>query len=59
MQYFKAWLQLKTDRRGVTAMEYGLITAIMAVAIIAGVTSFGGNVKQKMIDIGNKIYNTN
>ncbi len=33
----------RTDRRGVAAMEYGLIAAFVAVAIIAGVTSLGSN----------------
>jgi pilus assembly protein Flp/PilA len=31
------------DRSGVAAMEYGLIAAFVAVAIIAGVTSLGSN----------------
>lgn len=34
-------LRLKTDRRGVTALEYGLIAALIAVVIIAAVTSVG------------------
>jgi pilus assembly protein Flp/PilA len=32
------------DRRGVTAMEYGLIAALIALAIIAAVTSAGSAV---------------
>ena len=31
------------DRRGVTAMEYGLIAALIAVVIIASVTLVGTN----------------
>ena len=31
------------DRRGVTAMEYGLIAALVAVVIIAAVTLVGTN----------------
>lgn len=34
-------LRLKTDRRGVTALEYGLIAALIAVVIIVGVTNVG------------------
>ncbi|WP_137123689.1 Flp family type IVb pilin [Roseomonas sp. HF4] len=30
-------------KRGVTAMEYGLIAAFIAVAIIGGLTLLGGN----------------
>lgn len=31
------------DEEGVTAIEYGLIAALIAVAIIAAVTALGGN----------------
>lgn len=34
---------LLSDKRGVTAMEYGLIAAFIAVAIIGGLTLLGGN----------------
>jgi pilus assembly protein Flp/PilA len=34
---------LLADKRGVTAMEYGLIAAFIAVAIIGGLTLLGGN----------------
>ncbi len=34
-------LRLKNDRRGVTALEYGLIAALIAVVIIAAVTAVG------------------
>jgi len=33
--YVVGWLELKSDRRGVTALEYGLIAAAIA-AVIAG-----------------------
>lgn len=41
------------DERGVTAIEYALIAALIAVVIIAIVTATGGNVKavfQKIAD---------
>ncbi|TPG59751.1 Flp family type IVb pilin [Roseomonas nepalensis] len=31
------------DREGVTAVEYGLLAALIAVVIIGGVTAFGGS----------------
>jgi len=34
-------MNLKNDRRGVTAVEYGMIAALIAVAIIAVVTTVG------------------
>jgi len=36
---------LCSDRRGVTALEYGLIAALIAVAIIGGVTAVGTNLQ--------------
>ncbi|MCK8786275.1 Flp family type IVb pilin [Roseomonas sp. NAR14] len=35
---------LRADRRGVTAIEYGLIAALIAVVITAGVGAFGNSV---------------
>ena len=37
----KTWLGIKSDNRGVTALEYGLIAAVIAVVIVAGATSVG------------------
>jgi pilus assembly protein Flp/PilA len=39
--YLKLWLALKTDRRAVTALEYGLIAALIAGVIITAVTTIG------------------
>jgi pilus assembly protein Flp/PilA len=36
---------LRSDTRGVTAMEYGLIAALVAVVIIGTVTTLGTNLK--------------
>jgi pilus assembly protein Flp/PilA len=36
-EYLKTWLALKTDRRAVTALEYGLIASLIAVAIVGTV----------------------
>ena len=38
---------LRTDRRAVTALEYGLIAALIAVVIITGVTTIGTNLATK------------
>jgi len=37
----KSIMKLFGDRSGATAIEYGLIAALIAVAIIAGVTTVG------------------
>jgi pilus assembly protein Flp/PilA len=41
LEYMRTWLALRLDKRGVTAMEYGLIAALIAVVIIGGVTAIG------------------
>jgi pilus assembly protein Flp/PilA len=44
-EYIKTWLELKTDKRAVTALEYGLIAALIAAAAITVITSLGTNIK--------------
>ena len=39
---FKRFVKLMNDSKGATAIEYGLIAAGIAVAIIAAVFGFGG-----------------
>jgi len=34
--------KLRSDKRGATAIEYGLIAALIAVAAIGGMTKLGG-----------------
>ena len=41
LAYLMTWMQLKTDRRAVTAIEYGLIASLVAVAIVTAVTALG------------------
>ena len=40
-KYAQTWLALRHDQRCVTAMEYGLIAALIAVVIIGAVTAVG------------------
>ena len=40
-EFLKAWVELKTDRRAVTALEYGLIAGLVAVVIVTAVSTFG------------------
>ena len=43
LEYARTWLALRFDKRGVTAMEYGLIAALIAVVIIGAVQGIGTN----------------
>jgi pilus assembly protein Flp/PilA len=45
------------DDSGATAIEYGLIAALIAVAIIAAATTLGGNLGTLFNNIGNRLDN--
>ena len=55
LEYLKLWLELKVDRRAVTALEYGLIAALIAVVIITGVTTLGTNLNLTFGKISNQL----
>ena len=55
IEYVKTWLELKVDRRAVTALEYGLIAALIAVVIIGGVTTLGKNISTTFTTVGTAI----
>lgn len=43
LDYIRAYAITRTkSERGATATEYGLLVAFIAIAIIVGVTAFGG-----------------
>lgn len=46
---------LLRDERGATAVEYGLIAALIAVAIIATVTTLGGNLSATFTSVATNI----
>ena len=43
----KLFVRFLKDESGVTALEYGLIAALIAVVIIASVTTLGANLATK------------
>jgi pilus assembly protein Flp/PilA len=50
--------KLRADRRGATAIEYGLIAALIAVAIISALGSLGGGVGGMWTKLNNAIQNS-
>ena len=42
---------LGTDNRGATAIEYGLIAALIVMAMVAGLSSLGGGVGGMWTDL--------
>jgi len=52
MTYLKNFVN---DRDGATAIEYGLIAALIAVVIISAVTSLGSNLSNVFNYVGNHV----
>jgi len=53
-QKLAGWLAVESEQ-GVTAIEYGLIASLIAVAIIVGVTLVGTNLNGLFNYIGGKV----
>ncbi len=50
-------LGLVTDRRGVTALEYGLIAAVICVAMVVGAGTLGTKMNTTFLNISSKLVN--
>jgi pilus assembly protein Flp/PilA len=55
IEYLKTWLELKTDRRAVTALEYGVIAGVMAVVLVTAFTTLGNKLTGVFNTIGNEL----
>lgn len=53
--YLMIWTRLKTDRRAVTALEYGLIAALIAGVIVTAVTLIGTNMTATFTTLAGKV----
>lgn len=49
--------KFKNDESGATAIEYGLIAALISVGIIAGASAIGGNLSSRFTTIGTTLQN--
>ncbi len=47
--------RLLKDESGATAIEYGLIAALISVALITGATTLGGHLDTLFKDLGTKM----
>ncbi|MBO1327803.1 Flp family type IVb pilin [Acetobacter suratthaniensis] len=47
--------RLRRDKRGVTALEYGLIAALIAVVIISAVTTMGQKLQYTFQHVANSL----
>ncbi len=50
------WSALRNDRRGVTAVEYGIMASLIAVAIIGGVTTLSTKLQGTFTSIGTALH---
>lgn len=51
----KIFARLMKDESGATAIEYGLIAALISVALIAGATSLGGTLNDTFSSLSTKM----
>ncbi len=47
--------QFRSDGRGATAVEYGLIAALIVIAAIAGMNNFGGGLQNMWDYVENSV----
>ena len=52
IEYVKTWIELKTDRRAVTALEYGLIASVIVATILVGFKVLAGDLSDDFNTIG-------
>ena len=52
---FKKFQMFMADESGATAIEYGLIAALIAVVIITGLTAVGTNMSSKLTTISTSL----
>jgi pilus assembly protein Flp/PilA len=55
LQLLHAWLVTRRDERGATAVEYGMIVALIAAVIVVTVGLLGGNVNVAFDKIENAL----
>jgi Flp pilus assembly pilin Flp len=53
--YVATWLQLRTERRAVTALEYGLIAGIIVAVILLGFKGLANSLSTKFVSIGSSL----
>ena len=55
----KFFARFKKDESGATAIEYGLIAALISVALIAGATTLGNTLNDTFASISTKMTDAN
>ena len=55
IEYAKTWLELKLDRRAVTALEYGLIAGVIVATIAVGFSLLANSLSNKFSGVGTSL----
>lgn len=55
IEFAKTWLEMKLDRRAVTALEYGLIAGVIVATIAVGFTFLANSLSTKFSGIGTSL----
>jgi pilus assembly protein Flp/PilA len=55
IEYMKTWLELKLDRRAVTALEYGLIAGVIVATITVGFSLLANSLSKSFSNIGQSL----
>ena len=54
----KTMHRLRSDKRGATAIEYGLIAALIVIAMMGGLSQLGGGAGGMWTKLNNVVQNT-
>jgi Flp pilus assembly pilin Flp len=55
LQYSLLFLNMRKDRRAVTALEYGLIAGVIVATIMVGFSLLANDLSQQFQNIGNSV----
>ncbi len=55
IEYIKTWIELKSDRRAVTALEYALIAGVIVATILVGFKVLAGDMSNSFNSIGGSL----
>ena len=55
IEFLMSWAALKSDKRAVTMVEYGLMAALIAVVCITAVTTLGSDLSSKFASIASSV----
>ena len=55
LQFINKLIELKRDKKGVTALEYGLIAALIGAVVVTATSTLGTSLTAAFTNIGNRL----